>query len=172
MSAPRTPSATRADKTIKRTIALTQQDPVERLKEVCKQGLYKYRFTWDSFANGTMCECVLYIAKYGSKRIDVAKEARFVASIDLSEVQRVVAAVLLDRLGLGDDAAQELELDVDVDSQTPLDEVHNFTRKAMTFASNMLHTQLANMDVSPELRDQLTNIVSVIPSVIPSGTEN
>lgn len=164
-------SANRATKTINRTIALTQQDPIERLKEFCKQGLYKYRFTWDIFANGTMCECVLYISKYGSKRIDIAKEARFVASTELTEVKRVVSAVLLDRLGLGDDSEFEIDIEDEPNPQTPLEEVHDFARKAMKMASNMVTTQLANLDVSPEVREQLSSVTSAISAVVPQDVK-
>ena len=142
------PQSNRAQKTTRRTIALTKQDPIERLKELCKQGLYQYQFTWDAFANGTMCECAIFIAKYGNKKIEVAKEARFVATTNIPEAQRVVSAVLLDRLGLGDDS--ELEIEGEMDSQNPVDEMRRMTNKALQFATTMINKQLATLDVSPE----------------------
>ena len=36
----------------KRSIALTEVDPLLRLAQFCKQCKYTYKFTWDAFKNG------------------------------------------------------------------------------------------------------------------------
>lgn len=144
-------SNSRATRTARRTIALTKQDPIERLKEFCKQSLLQYRFTWDFFSNGILIECSLFFTRYGNKKIDVTREARFVPSTDLSQAQRIVSAVLLDRLGLGDEPSVDMEDNASINSTSAaaaaavndlaLSELQAMTRNVM----KMANTALGNM---------------------------
>ena len=84
-----------------RTIKLTHTDPVKRLKEFCKQGKYYHQIKWDKYANGFMFECEVTYNLGRNKRKVLAKEVRWIETDNLTEGQRVIAAILLDRLGLG-----------------------------------------------------------------------
>lgn len=80
-------------------ISLSENDPLERLKEFCNQGKYQYRINWDQFQNGYMCECSIYY-NLGKVRT-LTKEVQWVPTMDLIEAKRTVAAVCLDNMGLG-----------------------------------------------------------------------
>ena len=128
-----------------RSIKLTHSDPVKRLKEFCKKGKYYHQIKWDKYANGFMLECeVSYnLGRHGHKRRVLAKEARWVETDNLIEGQRVIAAILLDNLGLGIlDDCEENE-DVPLQGVSPQD----FTEvsiKAVTGVLNQVSQQLDN----------------------------
>lgn len=170
----------REEKLSNRVIILTQQDPIKRLKELCKKGLYKYRFTWDIFANGIMCECLLYISKYGSKKIEVSKSARFVLTSDLEHAKKVAAAILLESLGLGsnadecsknelldvtaedalkvyEDSLSDDELGKPSEEDVAMEDAHHLARRAMQFANNMIAHHLPNIEGGEQLGTQLTD---------------
>lgn len=93
-------------------INLTASDPLDRLKEFCDQGNYVSRFNWDKFKNGVMCELeVSYTIETmrGEMKKFLPKEVRFVFSEDVNYSKRVVAAIFLDRLGLGEEPQPEEE---------------------------------------------------------------
>lgn len=90
-----------------RSVILTHEDPLERLEQLCEQGIYSYGFHHDEFRNGVMCSLKLKIGKGGQT---IIKEARFIKmlSTDDSEgetllvrAKKTVAAILLDKLDLG-----------------------------------------------------------------------
>lgn len=84
-----------------RTINLTETDPVQRLRELCRQGKYRYRMGWDRFQNGIMIDCEFWYF-FGRKRRQVlAREVQFVSTTDVSEAQRIIAAIFLQNIGLG-----------------------------------------------------------------------
>lgn len=91
------------------SINLTHEDPVERLKEFCELGKYIFHWNWDKFSTGVMCELEISYQldansrSKGDRRKILAKESRYISSTegDLAHAQKVVAAILLDRLGLG-----------------------------------------------------------------------
>jgi hypothetical protein len=92
----------RSSRISNRDIALTEEEPLERLKQLCNQGYYKYHYTWDTFQNGIMCELELtYTLSPQSSRRSLIKETRFVEGNDLGYAKKVLAAVLIERLGLG-----------------------------------------------------------------------
>jgi len=78
-------------------IELTRDDPIERLAQLCTQGMYDYKFTWDKFANGIMCE--LEITQTTGRIL--VKEVRYTNTTDEHQAQEIVAAILLEKLGLG-----------------------------------------------------------------------
>lgn len=124
-----------------RSIKLTHTDPIKRLKEFCKAGKYYHHIKWDKFANGFMfeCEVVYNLGRYGHNRRRVlVKEVRWVETDNLIEGQRVIAAILLDNLGLGvpDDGECEGEEEIEDISQ-------DFT-KAVTGVLNQVSQQLDN----------------------------
>jgi len=80
------------------SIDLTENDPVERLKEFCRQGFYYYKWTWDKFQNGILCDIEIRY-KFMNKRV-AAKETKFVFTTELPVAQRIVAKALLEKLGL------------------------------------------------------------------------
>lgn len=82
-------------------IVLTEIDPMKRLKQFATQGRYKYRFNWDQFKNGVMCELELTYQLQGSQRRTLVKEVYFVRDGDVEYAQNVLASIVLDRLGLG-----------------------------------------------------------------------
>ena len=116
-----------------RTISLTQEDPLDRLREFCSQGLYKFHFSWDKFENGIMCELEISYSLNLSSRKVLAKEARFVPGEDIKYAQKVVSAVLLHRLGLG------VQEQVDETDQ----KMQEITEKGMTVAMAALNSMLS-----------------------------
>jgi hypothetical protein len=114
--------SSRASKLAHRKIDLTHTDPLERLQQLARQGVYNYVFRWDKFENGVMCTIELYYqlnASFASRK-EVDQVSRFVSSSEfegrnldaeapqkefsdalLEYAQKQVAAILLDRLGLG-----------------------------------------------------------------------
>ncbi len=87
--------------TFDRCIKLTKMDPVERLKELCKQGKYRYNITWDKYENGFMCECEIHYFLSRKRSKTLKKEVCWVETRDLRIAQRTVVATLLDNIGLG-----------------------------------------------------------------------
>jgi len=123
-----------------RTIKLTHSDPIKRLKEFCKQGKYYHQIKWDKFANGFMIECEVFynLGSYGhNKRRVLTKEVRWVEKDDLLESKRVIAAILLDNLGVGvsDDSENNEEIEEDVSQDFA---------KAVTGVLNQVSQQLDN----------------------------
>ncbi len=126
-----------------RSIKLTHTDPIKRLKEFCRAGKYYHQIKWDKYANGFMFECeVSYnLGRYGHNRRRVlVKEVRWVETDNLIEGQRVIAAILLDNLGLGvPDDSEEIDEIVDISQ--------DFTKasmKAVTGVLNQVSQQLDN----------------------------
>lgn len=96
-----------------RTINLTQTNPILRLKELCTQGKYRYEIHHDRFKNGYMMVCDLYyISRPGNMRYTVMRQAQFIKTDSLSNATSVIAAILLDLIGLGDDEEEETENDI------------------------------------------------------------
>lgn len=83
------------------SIVLTEKEPLARLKQLCRQGKYRFQFSWDRFQNGHMCECQIYYStsKRG-RREQLIKVAQFVETDSHVEAQRVVAEIILSDLGL------------------------------------------------------------------------
>lgn len=117
------------------TINLTEEDPLDRLEELAKQGDYTYHFSWDNFKNGFMCELELSyyldLRKKTSKKL-LCKEARFVEGSDLYHAKKVVAAILVDRLGLGVPETEEPEM---TEAETKIQEMAD---KGLAFAVSAL----------------------------------
>lgn len=84
-----------------RSINLQENDPLDRLKELCKQGKYNYKINWDRFQNGFMCECVIYYSLRRKTTKVLKKEVYWVETDDLLKAQKTVVAILLENLGLG-----------------------------------------------------------------------
>lgn len=104
-----------------RSIVLTREDPLERLEQLCEQGLYSYGFHHDEFQNGVLCALKLKIGKGGQT---IAKEARFIKKLaandnegesSLMRAKKTVAAILLDKLDLGVVFEPEKEADAETD---------------------------------------------------------
>ncbi len=103
------------------SINLTHEDPVERLKEFCELGKYIFHWNWDKFLTGVMCELEISYQldansrSKGDRRKILAKESRYISSAegDLTHAQKVVAAILLDRLGLGVPAQNDVSEEED-----------------------------------------------------------
>jgi hypothetical protein len=96
--------STRQSQICDKNIILTKEDPIERLKEFCQQGIYTYRFVYDKFLNGIMTEmeiCYRFGTKKGVQKKTLIKEARFVQTKDVTYAQKVISAIILDKLGLG-----------------------------------------------------------------------
>lgn len=133
-----------------RTIKLTHSDPVKRLKEFCKQGKYYHHMKWDKFANGYMVECeVAYnLGRYGHiRRRILTKEARWVETGDLLEAQRVVAAVLLDNLGVGiSEDGEENEIQEEIEE----DVSQNFAKASMKAVTGVLNQVTQQLDNNEE----------------------
>jgi hypothetical protein len=132
----------RAAKISDKSIELTQDDPLERLKQLGTQGYYKYHFNWDMFQNGVMCELeITYLLTHQqSSRKTLIKEARFVKGTDLQYAKRVLAAVALERLGLGvetDDGTQEYD-----EAEAKMREV---AEKSMGFAMSALNKLMSEI---------------------------
>lgn len=101
----------RATKIASRTISLSEQDPILRLRQLCSQGLYSYKFIWDSFENGIMCQCLVYyqLNASSSSRKTIIHRSRFVDGTDIEFAERQLAAIVLDELGLGVVEEEEIE---------------------------------------------------------------
>jgi hypothetical protein len=86
----------------RRSITLTEIDPLLRLAQFCKQCKYTYKFTWDAFKNGTVCTCVLKYKIFTSrtKSYILKTTSKFVPSVDIDNVKRVVSKCVLDEMGL------------------------------------------------------------------------
>lgn len=88
-------------------IELTEEDPYERLKEFCKKGFYYYKWTWDKFNNGILCDLELRYKFMNNKRVAV-KETKFLYTTDLTIAQKIVSRSLLERLGLWQSPTKKL----------------------------------------------------------------
>lgn len=82
-------------------IELTETDPLERLKEFCKQGKYHYQINWDHFVNGFMCECIVYYQMKRKSHKMLKKEVFWIETRDLMKAKKTIAAIMLESLGLG-----------------------------------------------------------------------
>ncbi len=87
-----------------KSIQLTEMNPLDRLKELCRQGKYRYNITWDAFKNGFMCECELFYFLTKRRRQTLKRWTCWVETSDLREAQCTVVAGLLDEMGLGVDS--------------------------------------------------------------------
>ena len=83
-----------------RTINLIEIEPLLRLKELCNQGKYTYKINWDRFQNGFMCECILYYDMKKRTKV-LKKEVFWVETQDLRIAKQTIAAIMLERIGLG-----------------------------------------------------------------------
>lgn len=83
------------------TLELTKSDPLLRLNELCTQGKYRYKMSWDKFQNGIMITCKFFYIMNRNK-YTVLREALFVRTDKVIEAKRTISAVLLDRLDLGE----------------------------------------------------------------------
>jgi hypothetical protein len=137
MSDPYVTQSERAKNIAEMHIHLTEEDPINRLEQLAKQGDYTYHFSWDKFANGFMCELELSYQldprKKTSKKL-LWKEVRFVEGLDLYHTKRVVAAILIDRLGLGVPEPEEPEPEM-TEAETKMQEIAD---KGLAFAVTAL----------------------------------
>ena len=82
-------------------IDLIQKDPIKRLEELCKKGLYDYWFRTNTFKNGIMATCLLYYdCGNGGQRVKIYKVAQFIYSTDELEAERIICDLLLRNIGL------------------------------------------------------------------------
>ena len=156
-----------------RIIKLTHTDPVKRLKEFCKQGKYYHQIKWDKYANGFMFECDVTYNLGRNKRRVLVKEVRWVETDNLTEGQRVIAAILLDRLGLGVTDEEENE-NLENDNSDIKDEnwhSQDFTKASMEVVTGVLNHVCQQMDdnegdkdpflgVAGSFLKQMTTIIS------------
>lgn len=144
-------------------IALTEELPILRLKQLCKQGLYSYRMIWDRFANGYMitCEVSYYVAR---KRRTLTKEVQWVETSDLHIAQNTVAAVLIHRLNLGTEAEdEEGEGEEEVQNESTVD-----PRTAMKWGTDMMKILLEpDTDCAPtEVAGAISGLISTLGPAI------
>ncbi len=128
-----------------RSIKLTHSDPIKRLKEFCRAGKYYHQIKWDKYANGFMFECeVTYnLGRHGHNRRRVLiKEVRWVETDNLIEGQRVIAAILLDNIGLGVPGGFSDE--EESDEEFPSEDFAKASMKAVTGVLNHVSQQLDN----------------------------
>ena len=128
-----------------RSIKLTHTDPIKRLKKFCKAGKYYHQIKWDKYANGFMFECeVAYnLGRHGHNRRRVLiKEVRWVETDNLIEGQRVIAAILLDNIGLG--VPNGFSDEEESDEELPSEDFAKASMKAVTGVLNHVSQQLDN----------------------------
>ena len=89
----------RSSRTADLEINLTATDPIDRIKEFCNQGNYIFHYNWDKFKTGVMCELEITY-QLGDKRVGLTKEVRYIQTDDVRHAQRIVSAILLERIGL------------------------------------------------------------------------
>jgi len=139
---------TRNAKVADRSINLRSEDPVVRLEELCAQGLYKVRYSWDKFRNGVMYTCELYFTvqtQTGAIRnYSVITTSRFVDTRDIGFAQKQVAAIMLDELGLGVVEEQDAE---DTENQQRIRELMH---KAVNVINTVINDGIAD---SPNIDD-------------------
>lgn len=80
-------------------LKLTETDPFKRLREFCYKGRYKYRFYWNKFSNGILCQCVIS-SRRGIRWNILTSEVMFVNTADVFHAQKAVSNSLLSRIGL------------------------------------------------------------------------
>ncbi len=121
-----------------RQIVLTKNDPLERLKEFCNQGKYRYKINWDKFSNGFMCECTVYYNLKKKITRVLKREAYWVETGDLKEAKETISAIFLDGIGLGvPDSAGDVEDSMDEMSE----EILRVGAKALTGLVAHIHEQ-------------------------------
>lgn len=125
----------RSEKLGTRTLRLTAQDPLDRLAELKKIGMYNYNFSWDQYTNGVMCTCTLFYTISNHRRI-VATVSRFVEDKSLEYAQKQVAAILLDSIGLG---IPVVESDDEEEKEMKL-KMNNMTEKLGVLCSEALRS--------------------------------
>lgn len=115
------------------SIKLTEVTPLNRLKEFCKLGKYRYHIFWDKFSNGVLITCeVFYFFK--NKRKIIHRETQFVIC-DLSESidypKNIICESFLHNIGLGSSPSEPI-----YDSPTPdhdeQDELNSQMRATLT----------------------------------------
>ena len=140
------------------TIKLTHTDPIKRLKEFCKQGKYFHQINWDRYANGFMfnCEITYNFGRHGySKRRVLAREARWVETDDLMEGKRVIAAILLDNIGLG---VSEGLSDEEKEEEKEETLQHDFTTASMEAVAGVLNQVSQQLDCEEESKDPILSM--------------
>lgn len=91
-----TPYEFKPPKTDDYNIALTEEDPLKRLDELCAApSPFKHSFSWWKFQNGYMMSCTLYVGLGKA-----AKVSHFVPGTSLDTARHVIASKLLYTIGL------------------------------------------------------------------------
>lgn len=128
-----------------RSINLTREDPLERLEELCEQGLYNYEFHTDEFQNGVMTTLELKVK--GGQTI-IIKEARFVknllsdskeAETVLVRAKKIVSAILLDKLDLGVVELEKETVEVDQEEYDTKETFQKMASKGLNMALEILN---------------------------------
>jgi len=131
------------------SIELTEEDPLERLKQFCAQGSYRYNYVWDAYQNGIMCELDItyFLNPAPNSKRTLVKEVRFVSGTDVQYAKKVLAAVLLERLGLG---ASEMCGEEETEQDEAEIKMREIASKSMDFAMTALQKMLGATKVEGE----------------------
>lgn len=124
----------------KLAIFLNKTDPLERLKEFCEQGKYRYTFFTHKFANGYFMTCEI------SDRNDpIISETCWIEDTDLRVCEKIISANLLVRIGLGCPETPEEAME-------------------QTIENTVQHLQemMSGNDVPPVLKDSVNMISQLI----------
>ena len=95
----RGPRQSRFTRSRKSELTLTNDVPLARIEQLKQTKFYDYEFLWNQFLDGIMCEGEIFYKMNGARRV-VVKSSRFVLTDDVKVAQNVVAAIMLQEIGL------------------------------------------------------------------------
>lgn len=126
---------------------LTKENPLERLEEFCSPS-YVYNFTFKQLGEGVLCRLEVDLQEY------YLDEVRYVNTKDFDYAKNVVAAVLLERIGLGVPQPEETPVveQENVAEQDPVNVEENFAeeafRKIISLTTGVLNDMASTFDTS------------------------
>lgn len=113
----------------KHSINLTENNPIDRLKEFATQGGYRFNYSWRPHGNGVMMSCNLHyllfdVDGYSRRRkVPVRTEARFIFKNEgedekttIDRAKNIVASTLLYNIGLSPDEDKADDFNTDLAS--------------------------------------------------------
>ena len=151
-------------------LILKKEDPLERLRELCSEPYpYRYTFCYDTHENGLMCSLKIrilpdYILSNVARFIQydtIGYKNDSTESQDtiLDNAQRIMAAILLDNIGLA--AVDDKESDDESDKETENEEAQR---------PNIFATLVENIGTTPEFAEILdTKSISDLQSMLSEG---
>lgn len=132
-----------------RTMTLTSKDPCERVRQFCDSMPYSNPgYNTEMFQNGILCRLTIWRTYELGKSTEYLREVRFVEGNDREYAKKVVAAVLLERIGLGVKQDQ--------------DSLRDFIDESGARLCNILNSDISIEDLTSTAMDNLRNLATEV----------